>query len=226
MGGADAPTGGGPQKQGFAGDLSFGYLASTGNAPTSNLNTKLALRYSRGRWEHGAVFDAIRATENGSTTAERYDAAFQSDYQLNQKSYVFGYVSYENDKFSGYNRRMTEAVGYGHHLLQSETQKLDVEAGIGARQANLVDGTDQHNGIIRLGGDYSWQFSDNGGFSQSLAMERGADNIYTESVTAVKASLIGSLALAVSYTVKHNSTVPAGTVNTDTYTTVSIEYTF
>ncbi len=226
MGSADVTGEDATPKQGFAGNFSFGYLASTGNAPNSNLNTKLGLGYTKGRWQHGAVFEVIRATENGATTAERYDAAFQSDYQLNQKSYLFGYASYENDKFSGYNRRTTEAVGYGRHILKTKTQTLDLEAGVGARQANLIDGTDQHNGIIRLGGDYAWQFSDSGSLSQSLALEKGADNTYTESVTAVKASLIGSLALSVSYTVKHNSSVPVGTVNTDTYTTVSIEYSF
>ena len=45
-------------------------------------------------------------------------------------------------------------------------------------------------------------------------------------MTAIKATLIGDLALVASYTIKNNSEVPAGTEETDTYSALSLEYAF
>ena len=59
-----------------------------------------------------------------------------------------------------------------------------------------------------------------------LKVEAGSDNTYLESVTAVKSTLVGNLALVASYTVKHNTDVPALTEKTDTYTALSLEYAF
>jgi putative salt-induced outer membrane protein len=57
-------------------------------------------------------------------------------------------------------------------------------------------------------------------------VEAGSENTYFESVTALKARLVGDLALVASYTVKHNTDVPALTEKTDTYTALSLEYAF
>ncbi len=38
--------------------------------------------------------------------------------------------------------------------------------------------------------------------------------------------ILGNISIVVSYTIKTNSDVPAGTVNTDTLTAVALEYAF
>jgi len=48
----------------------------------------------------------------------------------------------------------------------------------------------------------------------------------SESLTAIKANLIGNLAMKLSYRVKHESKVPAGTAKTDTETALSLLYGF
>jgi len=47
-----------------------------------------------------------------------------------------------------------------------------------------------------------------------------------ESVSAVRANLVGDFALVVSYTIKHNTDVPPTSENTDKLSAVSIEYKF
>ena len=51
-------------------------------------------------------------------------------------------------------------------------------------------------------------------------------NRFTESVTELRAQLIGSLAMVASYTIRHNSDVPIGTEKRDTRTAVSLQYDF
>ena len=73
---------------------------------------------------------------------------------------------------------------------------------------------------------YKWHLSETSLFSQDLTIEAGDKNTYLESVTALSARLVGNLALVASYTIKNNSDVPPLTEKTDTYTALSLEYTF
>jgi putative salt-induced outer membrane protein len=57
-------------------------------------------------------------------------------------------------------------------------------------------------------------------------VESGSENTFIESVSEVKATLIGELALVASYTIRRNTTVPAGSEKTDTFTALSLEYAF
>ena len=51
-------------------------------------------------------------------------------------------------------------------------------------------------------------------------------NMYTEAVSAVNASILDTLALVLSFTVKNNSDVLQGIDKTDTFTSISLEYSF
>ncbi|MBT8105626.1 MAG: DUF481 domain-containing protein, partial [Woeseiaceae bacterium] len=73
---------------------------------------------------------------------------------------------------------------------------------------------------------YKWLFSETAEFRQDLLAESGGENTYLESVSAISAKLLGELALVASFTVKHNTDVPALLEKTDTYTALSLEYVF
>lgn len=210
----------------FTGSVELGYLASSGNSETTSLNSKLVLQYEQEVWRHGFMAQAIRATTDDTLTAERYQAAAKSDYKFSEYNYLFATVNYVKDEFSGYQRRLSEAVGYGRRLIETTDHVLDVEIGVGARQVELVDGTEQSDGIVRFSGNYQWAITDSSSFTQTLAVEAGDANTFSESVSSLTANLMGNLALKVSYTIRSNSEVPVGTEETDTYTAVSLLYTF
>ena len=77
-----------------------------------------------------------------------------------------------------------------------------------------------------MGGNYEWQISETAKFNQLLAVESGSDNTYTESVSKLTADIWENFAIVLSYTIKNNSDVPAGTQKRDTFTAVSLEYSF
>ena len=111
-------------------------------------------------------------------------------------------------------------------LIDSDAHKLNAEIGLGARRSELSDASKEDELIVRGGLDYKWIFSGTAEFNQGFVVESGDKNTYLQSVTALKAKLVGSLALVASYTVKNNSEVPVATEKTDTYSALSIEYTF
>lgn len=210
----------------WSGKATLGYLATSGNTENSNLNAGFELGYAPGKWAHLLNARAIYAAENDLTTTEAYELAFKSERSLTEHDFLFGRLNWRKDRFSSYESQFSQTVGYGRRLINLDAHKLNAEIGVGARQSDLIDGTSEDEFIVRGGLNYRWLLSETAEFTQALSVEAGDTNTYSESVTALKASLLGELALVASYTIKNNSDVVPGTEKTDTYTALSLEYSF
>jgi len=210
----------------WGGKASLGYLSTTGNSETLNVSAAAELEYQSGKWDHLAQVSAVGAQQEDETTAEAYLAAWKSEYSFSEFNYAFGRVRWQKDKFSGYDQQMSETVGYGRRILHSDRHTLNGEAGIGLRQSDLRDGSSENETILRGSLDYTLKLSENAEFGQDFLVESGSENTFMESVTELKASLIGELALKASYTIRRNTTVPAGSEKTDTFTAIALEYEF
>jgi len=213
-------------KDGWQGSAALGYLQTTGNSNTTTLNAKALAGYKSGDWQDAFLFQTLKASDAGVLTAESTELNAQADYNLTDKNYLFGNLDYLRDVFSGYEHRTSEVVGYGHRFLATDSQQLDVELGGGARQTSYTDGTSDSEPVELLSGSYLWKFTKTSNFSENLTLIHGASNTYSQSVSALTVNLAGSFALAVSYTVSHNSTVLPGFKNTDTITAISLVYSF
>lgn len=206
--------------------LALGYLATSGNTNSSSLNSGFSVTYKPGLWLHSLEASAVKSSEDESTTAEAYAAGWKSEYNLTASDFLFGRVSWRKDRFSGYEQQLSETVGYGRRLIDTPAHVLNAEIGAGARQAELADGTMEDEFITRGSLAYQWTLSETAAFSQTLSVEHGAENTWVESVTALKATVAGNLALVASYTVTNNSSVPEGSENMDRFTALSLEYAF
>ncbi len=210
----------------WAGSASLGYLATTGNSENTSVNGAFGISHTGDRWKHALDASAIGAQDADSTTAEAYSLGWKSDLSLGEFNYLFGTVRWQKDKFSGYDQQLTEAIGYGRRLINSDVHILNAEIGVGAKQSDLRDGTSLDETILLGALDYTWNLTETASFKQDFRVESGSDNTYLESVSALSAKLYEDLALVVSYTVKDNSDVPLTTENTDTFTAISLEYSF
>jgi len=216
----------------WSGKAGLGFLSTDGNSETTSVNADFGLGYTTGRWTHGLSALAIGGNTSGLTTAERYFLGLKSDWAINDKSYLFGLVDADKDRFSAYDLRTTEAIGYGRKLINTDTRKWNVEIGAGATQLEPFIGDDTNDTILRLGTDYHWDFSKTAAFDQVLTIESGDTNTYLESITSVQAKLYENLGLRLSYSIKNNSDVPevgpglTEIEKTDTFTAISLEYSF
>ena len=216
----------GQDAEGFSGRVALGYLATSGNSENKSLNANFDLWWNYDPWSHTLSGLVIKSSTSNVTTAEVYGLAWQSNYAVNETDYIYGLVALDKDEFSTYDQQTREAIGYGRQFINRERHTLNGEAGIGARQADLRNGTSQDEAIVRLSGDYRWLISETSEFTQTLAIESGSDNTYLEAASALSANVRENLALVVSYTIKNNSDVLPGTEKTDTFTAISLEYTF
>ncbi len=211
---------------GWSGKATLGYLSTSGNTENSTLNTGFEVGFSTGNWAHSLAAAAISASENDMTTAEAYDLGWKSERQLSDKDFLFGRLQWRKDNFGAYDTQFSQTVGYGRRLIETDVHILNIELGAGARQSELQLGGDESETIFTAGGYYTFVLSETAEFTQNLTSEIGDANTYVESYTAITAKLMGDLALVASYTIKHNTDVPASVEETDTYTALSLEYAF
>lgn len=210
----------------WSGTASLGFLSTSGNTETTSYNTKLGVAYAQDSWEHGLNLSGNGAEDTGQTTAEAYQAGWRSAYQFSEHNFVFGTIDWRKDRFAGVTEQISYALNYGRRVINTPNHVLGFGIGAGYRDADRSDGTSETSGIARGSLDYNWIFSENAGFDQNVIVESGSDNTYIESVSAVRANLLGELALVLSYTVRHNTDVPAGSEETDTISAISLEYAF
>jgi len=180
------------------GNVELGYVQTGGNTDTTSLVGKFKVARKGPRWDHGARFDGYKATDSGTITAENYTGVWRSEFHWRDVDYLYGLLRYEDNRFAGYDRRTSEILGYGYRILRRDDLKLRLEVGAGARQTKFTDGGSDSNTTGRLGG---------------CSPKPGSSFSHTASVASgVTSRLAGP--------------VPPGVENTDTLTTVTLNYDF
>jgi putative salt-induced outer membrane protein len=220
----------------------LGVLVTTGNSTTESVNGKAKLNYEGVKWFNktalGALYSA-EETENDDGTkskdksAQKFLASDKGGYNLDELNYLFLLGSYEYDLLSGYYYQTLLSPGYGRRLIKTDRTKLDVEVGPGYRFSSVRetgDGDDDSEAVFRAAGMFSHKLTETTEFQQDLSVEIGSETTITKSVTALKAQIIGALAMKTSFTVKHNSDPPESdgdqAETTDTETAVTLVYSF
>ncbi|OBS08065.1 DUF481 domain-containing protein [Acidihalobacter prosperus] len=211
---------------GWSGNIQLGGVQTTGNTQSSTANGKFKLNYLRAPWQNTLRFSGLYASSDGTTNAQSWEGSNQTRYSFSKHNYLFGLINAQAVRFSGYDYQVSEVAGLGRRLYDSARQTLDVEIGAGARQSRLTEGGARSVGIGRLGLGYEFDITAHSSFTQHVSSEIGVNNTFVKAVSALKMSIYGALSANLSYTISHNSNVPAGTRKTDTISSVTLEYDF
>ncbi|MCU0757708.1 MAG: DUF481 domain-containing protein [Steroidobacteraceae bacterium] len=204
-----------------------GIVFARGNADTDTANVKLDTSREVDRWKHAFGVAALRATNAGVKTAERYGAAWQSDYKLTERSFWFGGLRYEQDEFSGFDYQASASTGYGYKFVDTERTKFSGQAGVGYRRLKLTPtGETQGDAIFRGDLKFEHALTATTKILDTFVVEAGANNTFVSNVLALQVKMSDKFALSVGLDVRHNTDPPAGLQNTDTLTTVNLVYAF
>jgi putative salt-induced outer membrane protein len=210
------------------GEATLGYLSQKGNTDTDSANATFALLWTLTRWSHKFDLAANSASANGLKTAEAYLAKYKGKRPFDDsKSYLFTASDWSHDRFSAYEEQLSVSAGYGRVLIDRGKSTLNGEIGAGYKESTLtIDQSQVNEAILRLALDYELKLTDKTGFKQSLVVESGSSNTSTESISALRANLVGNVGLVISLRIKNNSSVPPGVVATDRYTSIALAYAF
>jgi putative salt-induced outer membrane protein len=219
----------------WSGTGEAGLVIADGNTETETANARLLLEAEFGKWLHSGGLSGLYASTDGDKTAQRWELFGQSDYNFSPKTFAFGAGRYEEDEFSGFEYQATLSAGLGRHFIDTERTTLTGTAGVGYKfyetrdsfddLGNLLEeGDDDSEAILRGTVDFEHFFNETTSFLNNFIVESGSDNTYLENAAAIKVKMNARLALAVGYTIRHNTDPTAGFEETDTLTTVNLVY--
>ena len=216
-----------PAQADWTGKGELGGVLARGNTETETLNGKIDMTMETSGWKHQAGFSILRTVNDGVTSANRWELRGESDYKLTERSYVFGALRYEDDEFTDYNYKATASVGYGYKIIDGETTQLDGKIGVGYRQSELrVSGESENDAIVRGVLDYAHKLTDTTDVTNKFLVEAGTDNTFLQNILSLAVKMNASLALGLSYEVRHNTDVLVGTEKTDQIVTANLVFAF
>ncbi len=229
-----------PPPQGWSGKGELGFVDAKGNTNSDTVNAKLALADQVGPWKHAFAVDVLQAKSAGVTSANRFDASWQANYNLNSASYVYGNLSYIDDKLSGFAYQANATLGYGHKLVDSATTKLSAQLGVGYGQVQPEILTKDANGnitgrvkedkenaaVIQSEVKFEQTLTDTTKLTDDFKVTYGNFNTYLRNDLALAVKINTKFALSLAYSVIHNTSPPPDTYATDTLTTVNLVYAF
>jgi len=215
----------------FSMDGELGYIATTGNTETTSIKGKLFAHQELTQWSNDFMIEALykkdKINDKKQTTAQKYFLSGQGNYKLDNPDHrLFGFASYEDDKFSSFDSQATLAAGWSQKMWEDNESQFSYSMGPGYSFAETNEGEDQNGLILRAALDYQWKISDTANFKQLLSSEVGDENTKSKSETSVSALISGALSLKVSLILDYNSDVADDIDNLDTQTAVTLVYSF
>jgi putative salt-induced outer membrane protein len=212
-----------------------GVVVAGGNTDTKAGNAKLAVGYKADAWTHAAGFAGVYSANGGVTTAQRWEATEQSNYQFDARDYWFGGLRYENDRFSGFKYQATASTGVGRKFIDTEATKFSGQVGAGYKRSETRDVVTplgllltpgETDGSMALLGALEYRHAINASTTllDKLSVEYTSDDTFAQNDLALQVRMSDKLALALGYSVRHHTDPPAGFKKTDTLTTVNVVY--
>lgn len=211
-----------------SGEASLGVLVTDGNTQSRSINGKLHHVHTADPYKNSFLFATINTSStDGSASVERYTVSDKLDRAVSERGYLFAVLEWEKDLGGAVRERLSEAIGYGHHVLTGPEHLLDLELGVGARQEEQNGtGIETQNVIARGAGRYEWKLAEQSSLVEAVKTEVGEDNTFVESVTELRMPLRGRLSASLSYTVRHNTETAPGVEPTDTATAAALTWQF
>jgi len=234
----------------FSASAQLGLLYLTGNTRSADMKTGLDLRFEKNLWRSLFIFDSlikkIEVTsetdgEHFETTENKWSAVAQTNYTINtaKRNYLYGNLSYEENKFSSFDSQTSISTGWGRRWFETSKASLDADIGPGfKRDVTRVSQADRDIGInsetqgsliLQAQASYIRKMNKHIEFKQSLiakyAIESDQNSSY-KAESSITSKLIESLQLKLSFLIDYNSNVDEDKTNTDTQTSAVLVYSF
>ncbi len=208
------------------GEGELGFTSTSGNTDSNSLNAKLGVGKTNGNWTHNVQVASLKSSNNGEDSADRFVFTEKSEYKFAAKTFVYGRVRHEQDKFSGFDHQSIISFGLGHGFINNEKNTLEGSMGIGYSNIETDDGVTSNSAVFDGEIKYAYKISETSKFIQNLYIESGRDNTYSKSETYLHLIIVGALGAKIGFEVKNNTDVPVGVEKTDKITTVTLVYEF
>ena len=225
---------------GWSGKGQAGYVMSRGNSDSDSGNAKLDVADLNGDWKHTMHLEGLYGRSAHLTSAERWAAQLQSNYQFTPHAFLFGAFHYLYDAFSGFQYQADVSVGAGYKFLDTVADKVAAQIGAGYRRLRpelltlnaagaVIARTPEESEGNAVGTgeiDYEHDFNASTKLTDKYLIAYGAGNTLMEDDVALVVNMTKKLALSAGFTFQHNSQPPPGLNKSNTLTTLNVVYAF
>lgn len=225
---AQAPGPKAPKKIEFTGDLSL--VAATGNTELATLGGAEKIVYRPdSTWMFTQNAKMIYGTDEGSVSAENYNAGLRADYAFAPQTGAYFLTAFDRDVFSGISARYELSGGLIAKVVDANKDRLQVEAGLGwIHQDPTLNATKQF-WTGRGAADYRHNFSDASYVEQKVELmpnlKESAD-LRVVSLTSLVAPISSHIGLKATYQIRYDGLPEPTFVGTDTELRTGVQITF
>ena len=214
----------------------LGAFRATGNSSNTGVTGGVKLTREGIDWRHKLTARADYQETNGVVTREQYFAAYEPNYQINERLFAYALAQYERDRFQGFSARYAVSGGVGYRVIDEDDIQLSVKAGPAYRVTEFTNGTSESRLAGLFGLDFDWTITDRLKLTHdtnAVAETAGSAQIIVDSsntslnfVTGLNAKISDDFSARVSYAIEYDSNPPAGAVQTDTLSRITLIYDF
>lgn len=210
----------------WSGRAELGGFISTGNSESQGVSASLALTRNGLDWRQKFKAQVDYQRSLGVTSREHYLAAWEPNWKIDDRSYIYGSGQFESDRFLGYTTRYSVSAGAGYSALKGNRLKLDLELGPAYRSTSFTDGETERSIAARGSVDFAWKLSPGLQLTQNASAYVERYNSTVTGTTALNAKVLGPLSAQLSYNVQYESMPPEGRVTTDQISRAGLVYAF
>jgi putative salt-induced outer membrane protein len=229
-----------PPQDVWTGKGQAGFVSSQGNTQAQSANAAIDMALADGDWKHALHLGGLYGETAGIVAAERWDAGWQTDYDVSKSTYAFGALRYAHDMFSGFDYQASAAGGLGYKFIDSTATKFEVQLGAGYRELRPEELTKDGDGavtsrtlepstsgaVLTIGANYSRALTGTTTLTDKLLVEYGSSDTLVTNTLALAVKISAKLALSLGYNIQNNSSPPPGLKKLDSLETVNLVYSF
>ncbi|MBU3079407.1 DUF481 domain-containing protein [Sphingomonas quercus] len=208
------------------GEVELGASLAAGNSNYLGLYSAVSLTREGLKWRHSFSGRVDYQRTDGTTTTERATAAWQPQYKIDDRLYIFGLAQYEHDRFLGYDLRLTSGAGLGYTLVNRPGLKIDVTGGPALRYTRGFETEDRRTVAGRGSLAVRWTIAPGISFSQDAAVFYEEEDSNATATTSLDTKLIGALKARLSYNITFEQDSPDTRKKVDTLSRATLVYAF
>ncbi len=204
-----------------------GISIENGNSESESFYGNTKIDYDSGnKWKD--IFNARgeNKKENEERSKEEYRVNNQTRYVVTTLNYSFLELEYVDDRYGGYDYRISETIGLGRNIIKTDNINLTAQFSTGLRQIKFSDQDKEDSLVARLGSNLEWKLNSTVSFNEDFDISIDNNARITRSDSNLKIMMNKSLYLKISLFIENKSNVPEGIKNTDNRTMVIIGYDF
>jgi len=120
----------------------LGALFKSGDTKSTDIKAGFDADYEKDLWRSSLRFDLLarkteiedeNGNEHSETTDQKWKLVLQTNYTIDteRSNYVYGNVSYDDNRFGGFESQSSVSAGWGRRWFESKTGSFDADIGPG-----------------------------------------------------------------------------------------------